>query len=171
MKDPARPVPDPDPSGTDDSDRLVDALLPLVRASAALATRSLAGLHPEVTLPQYRILTMLDSRGPQRVADVAAELSIQAPAASRMCDRLERRHLLRRHSGFTDRREVHLHLTQAGAQLLAEVTNRQRTALTSLAAALPAAPPDILVTALRSLATAADAPSPVTGGRPTPRSN
>lgn len=161
MKDPARPVPDPGLSDTDDSDQLVDALLSLVRASAALAARSLAGLQPEVTLPQYRILAMLDSKGPQRVADVATELKVRAPAASRMCDRLERRHLLIRRTGFRDRREVHLHLTLPGAQLLAEITNRQRTALASVAAALPAASPDILVGALRSLAAAADDLLPV----------
>ncbi|NES28050.1 MarR family transcriptional regulator [Micromonospora terminaliae] len=123
--------------GGDGHECSVEALLPLVGAVVALAVRCLTGLEPELTLPQYRILQLLDSRGPRRVSEIAAELGVMRPAASRLCDRLQRHRLVERRSGLADRREVHLHLTPAGAALLGEIINRQRAALSDLAATLP----------------------------------
>ena len=48
-------------------DELVDALLSASRVMVGLAARSVADLDSEVTLPQYRALVVLASRGPQRV--------------------------------------------------------------------------------------------------------
>ena len=50
----------------------------------------------EVTLPQYRALVVLASRGPQRIVDLAGFLDVTASTATRMCDRLVRKGLVRR---------------------------------------------------------------------------
>ena len=76
---------------------LVDALLSASRAMVALAARSLADLDAEVTLPQFRALVVLASRGPQRVVDISAELGVNASTGTRMCDRLVRKTLIRRY--------------------------------------------------------------------------
>ncbi|ASW57715.1 hypothetical protein CIK06_14930 [Plantactinospora sp. KBS50] len=122
----------------------------------ALAARSLAHLDADVTLPQYRALVVLASRGPQRVVDISAELGVNPSTGTRMCDRLVRKQLVRRYRGSADRREVRLTLTPAGRDLVDEVTSRRREEITALVAAVPAGGGrQELVTALRTLVAAA----------------
>src|ERR1700691_2441211 len=74
-------------------DELVDAVLGSSRALVAVAARSLANLAEDVTLPQYRFLIELASRGPQRLADLATAVGVDRSTATRMCDRLVRKRL------------------------------------------------------------------------------
>ena len=76
-------------------DELIDALLSASRVMVALAARSLADLDADVTLPQYRALVVLASRGPQRVVDISTELGVNPSTGTRMCDRLVRKGLMR----------------------------------------------------------------------------
>jgi DNA-binding MarR family transcriptional regulator len=133
----------------------VDALLAASRALVGLAARSLADLDADVTLPQYRALVVLASRGPQRVVDISTELGVNPSTGTRMCDRLVRKRLIRRYRSTTDRREVRLTLTPTGRELVDEVTKRRRVELVRLVDAMPDAWAKPLVAALRSLTTAA----------------
>ena len=108
-------------------DELVDALLSASRVMVGLAARSLADLDSDVTLPQYRALVVLASRGPQRVVDISAELGVNSSTGTRMCERLVRKGLVRRERSDTDRREVRLTLTASGEYLVQEVTRRRRS--------------------------------------------
>jgi DNA-binding MarR family transcriptional regulator len=121
----------------------------------ALAARSLADLDAEVTLPQYRALVVLASRGPQRVIDISTELGVTPSTGTRMCDRLVRKGLARRSRSASDRREVRLALTPTGRELVQEVTNRRRTELERLVKAIPAASHQPVTAALRALSEAA----------------
>src|SRR5262249_14615293 len=76
---------------------VIDALLAASRAMVAIASRSLADTDPDVTLPQSRALVLMASRGPQRIADVADDLGVAPSTATRMCDRLVRKQLVRRY--------------------------------------------------------------------------
>src|SRR5512147_1331407 len=116
---------------------VVEALLSASRAMVALAARSLAGLDAEVTLPQYRALVVLASRGPQRVVDVSNELGVNPSTGTRMCDRLVRKGLIRRYRIPADRREVRLTLTRAGRDLVQAVTARRREELVAVVEAMP----------------------------------
>lgn len=136
-------------------DDLVDALLSASRAMVALAARSLANLDAEVTLPQYRALVVLASRGPQRVVDISAELGVNPSTGTRMCDRLVRKDLIRRYRSASDRREVRLTLTAAGRHLVHEVTRRRRAELVRMVDTMPEAWHGPVTAALRSLTTAA----------------
>jgi DNA-binding MarR family transcriptional regulator len=131
---------------------LVDALLSATRAMVALAARSLADLDAEVTLPQYRALVVLASRGPQRVVDISTELNVNPSTGTRMCDRLVRKGLVRRYRGSRDRREVRLSLTPAGRDLVREVTRRRRDELERIVDKLPAKWHQAATQALRTLA-------------------
>jgi DNA-binding MarR family transcriptional regulator len=131
---------------------LVDALLSASRAMVALAARSLADLDSEVTLPQYRALVVLASRGPQRVVDISTELGVNPSTGTRMCDRLVRKHLIRRYRSQTDRREVRLTLTPAGEQLVREVTDRRRDEFVRMVKAIPAESHKPVADSLRALA-------------------
>jgi DNA-binding MarR family transcriptional regulator len=136
-------------------DDLVEALLSASRAMVALAARSLADLDAEVTLPQYRALVVLASRGPQRVVDISTELDVNPSTGTRMCDRLVRKHLIRRYRTQADRREVRLTLTPTGRHLIQEVTRRRRDELTRIVVDMPHAWHAPVTAALRNLAEAA----------------
>ena len=140
-------------------DDLVDALLSASRAMVALAARSLADLDADVTLPQYRALVVLASRGPQRVVDISAELGVNPSTGTRMCDRLVRKSLIRRYRSASDRREVRLTLSPAGRHLVQEVTRRRREELVRLVDTMPRTWHKPVISALRSLAdTAGEVP-------------
>jgi DNA-binding MarR family transcriptional regulator len=137
---------------------LVDALLSASRVMVGLAARSLADLDSDVTLPQYRALVVLASRGPQRVVDISTELGVNSSTGTRMCDRLVRKGLVRRERSDTDRREVRLTLTGAGEYLVQEVTRHRRAELSRVVETVPDVWHEPLIAALRSLALTAGEP-------------
>jgi DNA-binding MarR family transcriptional regulator len=136
-------------------EELVEALLSASRAMVALAARSLADLDAEVTLPQYRALVVLASRGPQRVVDISTELGVNPSTGTRMCDRLVRKKLIRRYRSSSDRREVRLTLTAEGRHLVQAVTDRRRVELVRLVDSMPEKWHRPVTAALRSFADAA----------------
>jgi DNA-binding MarR family transcriptional regulator len=140
-------------------DELVDALLSASRVMVGLAARSLADLDSDVTLPQYRALVVLASRGPQRVVDISAELGVNSSTGTRMCERLVRKGLVRRERSVTDRRVVRLTLTPSGEYLVQEVTRRRRSELVRVVDAVPEVWHEPLTAALRSLAVTAGEPA------------
>ena len=144
----------------------VDAVLTASRTLIAVATQSLGAAAEDTTIAQYRALVVLASRGPQRVSDLAAALGVTPSTAGRMCDRLVRKGLVRRHRQAGDRRSVRIALTAPGRDLVAEVTRRRRAELTRLLRALPADQHEPVTAAFRAFAAAAgelpqpgDAPS------------
>ncbi|WP_406045877.1 MarR family transcriptional regulator [Micromonospora sp. NBC_00898] len=119
-----------------------------------LAARSLADLDADVTLPQYRALVVLASRGPQRVVDIATELKVNPSTGTRMCDRLVRKGLIRRYRTAADRRAVRLTLTATGRALVEKVTARRREELTRIVDATASHWHEDTVVALRTFAAA-----------------
>jgi DNA-binding MarR family transcriptional regulator len=135
---------------------VVDAVLAASRVFVAVASNALAGLSPEVTLPQFRALVLLDARGAMTVADLAAELGVAPSTASRMCDRLVTKKLVRRTVDRTDRRRMRLTLHAAGRELIAASTKRRKQQIARLIKTIPAAERLQLSTALRMLVGAAE---------------
>ncbi len=136
------------------SEELVEAVLGASRALVAVAARSLATVAEDVTLTQYRFLVELASRGPQRLADLAAALGVDRSTATRMCERLVRKHLVSRRRTPEDRRAVRVSLTRAGGELVAEVSARRRREIATIVARMPSAERDRVSTALRAFADA-----------------
>ena len=141
-------------SGTGDvaADSMVDAVLSASRVLVAVAARSLADAGEDVTLTQYRSLVVLASRGPKTVAELADLVAVTPPTASRLCDRLVKKGLIRRRTGRHDRRQVHIALTQTGRELIDAVTVRRRREIADLLAAIPLETQHSVVTALTQLA-------------------
>jgi len=125
------------------------------RALVAVAARSLAAAGEEVTLPQYRALVVLAARGPQGTADLAAALAVNPSTATRMCDRLIRKGLVRRHRQAGDRRTVRITLTAEGRDLVTEVTRLRRAELARLLGALPSDQHQQVIAAFEAFAAAA----------------
>jgi DNA-binding MarR family transcriptional regulator len=134
---------------------MVDAVLTASRVLVAIAARSLADAGEEVTLTQYRSLVILASRGPQSLAALAEAVAVTPPTASRLCERLVRKGLVRRRSDRSDRRQVRVALSAAGQILVDAVTARRRREIADLLASVPAKDQRSVVAALRQLAASA----------------
>lgn len=119
-----------------DRGAVVEAVLGASRVLVAVAARSLAGVAEEVTLPQYRALVVLASRGPQGVAALAESLAVTPPTATRMCDRLVRKGLVRRRTSSEDRRQVRLSVTATGRHLVDQITECRRQEIAKLLAGI-----------------------------------
>jgi len=145
-----RLVPEPELPAT-----VVDAVVGASRALVAIAARSLAAAGQDVTLPQYRALVVLASRGPQRVIDLAGFLDVNASTATRMCDRLVRKGLVRRQRLPSDRRTVRVSISETGRDLVTAVTRQRRREVAAIVRRIPAERRNRLVETLRMFADAA----------------
>jgi DNA-binding MarR family transcriptional regulator len=134
---------------------VVDAVLAASRSMVAVATRSLGAAAEETTIAQYRALVVLASRGPRRIVDLAEALGVTPSTAGRMCDRLVRKDLVRRHRGRGDRRVVLVSVTPAGRQVVDDATRRRRGLIADILGRLPAASQGTVAEAFRIFADAA----------------
>jgi DNA-binding MarR family transcriptional regulator len=134
---------------------VVDAVLSASRVLVAVAARSLADVAEEVTLTQYRTLVVLASRGPQNLAGLAEAVGVAPASATRMCDRLVRKGLIRRRTERDDRRQLRVALTAEGRSLVDAVTGRRRHEIGRIMNEIPAEQQAVLVQALGRLASAA----------------
>jgi DNA-binding MarR family transcriptional regulator len=133
----------------------VDAVLTASRTMVAVATRSLGAAAEETTIAQYRALVVLASRGPRRMVDLAEALDVAPSTAGRMCDRLVRKGLVRRHRARGDRRAVLVSVTSAGREVVDEATSRRRALIAEILERLPVAAQQAVGQALRVFADAA----------------
>jgi DNA-binding MarR family transcriptional regulator len=114
---------------------LADAVLTASRVLVAVAARSLAE-EEAISLPQYRALVVLASRGQQRPVDLALALNVDPSTITRMCDRLEGKLLITRQRDEDDRRIVVLDLSVGGQRLVDRVTNRRRDEIEKILTAI-----------------------------------
>jgi DNA-binding MarR family transcriptional regulator len=83
-----------------------------------LESRIHEALGDEYTLPQLRLLAMVDKTDVQHVTEVADFLDVSNAAASKAVDRLVRRGLIERRESKRDRRAIHLLITQKGRDVI-----------------------------------------------------
>ena len=137
------------------ADPVVDALLRASRALVAITARSLSSVNEEVTLPQFRTLVVLATRGPQTVSALADSLAVHASTMTRMCNRLVTRDLVVRAPSAVDRREVLITLSTSGAALVDEVMQARRRELDAVVQRMDPGDRVAVVNALRTFAVAA----------------
>src|SRR5437764_5380430 len=135
-------------------DAVTDAVLVASRVLVAVAARSLAAVSDDVTLPQYRAMVVLASRGPQLMGALAEHLDVNPSTASRLCDRLVRKHLVSRNPPPTSRREVEITLTDAGRRVIDMVTTKRRQEIARIISGIPPRRRTQLVDALQAFGTA-----------------
>jgi DNA-binding MarR family transcriptional regulator len=134
---------------------VVDAVLTASRTLVAVATQSLGAAAEDTTIAQYRALVVLASRGPQRLVDLAGALDVTPSTAGRMCDRLVRKGLIRRHRSRADRRTVQVSITAAGREVVDQATARRRALLARILGRMPAREQTAVASALGAFAAAA----------------
>jgi len=141
----------PDPA----ADHVVDALLRASRALVSITARSLSSVNEEVTLPQFRTLVVLGTRGPQTVSALADHLAVHASTMTRMCNRLVTRGLVVRAPSPNDRREVVITLSPAGTVLVDSVMATRRRELDAVVRRMSESEQHAVVSALHTFARAA----------------
>lgn len=143
------------PETDDDLQAATEALLIASRALVAVAARSLAEAD-DITLPQFRALVVLSRPIPVTVGDLAVALDIHPSTATRLCDRLEKKSLVRRQPGASpDRRVTPVRLTAKGRRLVGRVTEHRRRDLAVIASAMSDEDRRRVIRSLRSFAIAA----------------
>jgi DNA-binding MarR family transcriptional regulator len=142
------------PPPGDDVTAVTSAVLAATRVLVAVSLRSLAMASETVTLPQFRLLVLLDSRGETNLVTLADLLAVNSSTTLRMAGRLAGRGLVSRRVNPDSRREVLLRLTEAGHRVVAEVTARRREEITAIVARMPARSRAGLVKAMRAFAAA-----------------
>jgi DNA-binding MarR family transcriptional regulator len=142
----------------DEISEVADALLRASRALVGIAARSLADVH-DVTLPQFRALVFVGSRPATTMTDLADALDVHSTTATRLCDRLVGKRLIRRVQGTDDRRATEVHLTAGGRRLVLGVTVRRHRDLVAIAGKMSPAAARAAVSALSAFADAAGEPS------------
>jgi DNA-binding MarR family transcriptional regulator len=118
----------PSTSPSPDVTHEVEVLMRASKVVSAAIAHSLAVADARVTLPQLRVLVMLQDRGPLNMAAVADGLGVNPSNASRTCDRLVRGGLVNRREDADDRRNVALTLTPEGERVVGSML-RQRQAI------------------------------------------
>ncbi|MBA3652641.1 MAG: MarR family transcriptional regulator [Actinobacteria bacterium] len=138
-----------------DVESTAEVLLRASRVLVAVAARSFADVD-DVTLPQFRALVVLTRPSAVTVGDLAEALDVRPSTATRLCDRLERKRLVKRNPGAPpDRRETQVSLTASGRRLVALVTGRRSRDIAAIAASMTPAECAHAVKGLSAFATAA----------------
>jgi DNA-binding MarR family transcriptional regulator len=92
----------------------------------------------ETAIAQDRALVVLASHGPRWMAALAAALGVAPSTAGRMCGRLARKGLIRRHRARADGRAVLVSVTAAGRLVVDQATARRRAVIEEARPPVPA---------------------------------
>ena len=135
------------------------AVLRASRAMLAVVARSMAPVLDELSLPQFRVLVLLETAGPARVGLLAERLGVLPSTFSRVLDRLESAGWVARAPSADSRREVLVTITERGSRLVQEVSAKRQTELDEVLRAIPEADRHRVVEALTAFADAAGEPA------------
>jgi DNA-binding MarR family transcriptional regulator len=142
----------------DVAEAAVDAVLTASRLLVAISARSFAPVENTLTLPQFRMLVVLDRSEAMNISRLGEHLDVTPSTAMRMVDRLVAAGMVRRESSDANRREVLVAPTPNGRRVVRTVTRRRRAELSAIVQALSPAEQRRLVAALAAFATAGGEP-------------
>lgn len=149
--------------GANGVDALTDALLTASRLLVAVSARSLAAVEETITLPQFRTLVILDSRGAMKLSSLADLLDVNPSTATRMVDRLVASRMVARQTNPATRREVVVELTDGGRRVVRDVSRRRRAAIGRIVATMSVDERRELVDALTAFTVAGGEPAVTSG--------
>ena len=143
------------PGGAELPGETLETLQEATRVLAGVALRSLDVLDGTVTLPQFRMLSVLADLGRARSVQVARALGLEASTVTRLAGRLVGGGYVIRGSEPGHRGVVTLELTAAGRDLVSQVAAWRERELARILRQLPPAGRVQVTTALRQLVEAA----------------
>ncbi|WP_035841589.1 MarR family winged helix-turn-helix transcriptional regulator [Kitasatospora azatica] len=138
---------------------LVTAVLTASRVLVAISARSLGEVAEALTLPQFRMLVVLQTRGAMSLSRLAEHLAVNPSTAMRMIERLVTAGMVLREASPQDRREIRIELTAEGARTVVDATDRRRAEIARVVAQMPEDQRAGLVSALRAFAEAGGEPA------------
>ena len=141
------------PGGPDAA--IVEVLQAATRVLAGVALRSVDVLHGAVSLPQFRVLAVLEDLGPSRSGRVARALGLEPSTVTRLADRLVASGHIMRGRDPGHRSDVTLELTSSGRQLVTRVREWRHAELSRILGGLAPADREATARALRLLVDAA----------------
>jgi DNA-binding MarR family transcriptional regulator len=144
------------PRETTKLDRQVDAVMEASRAFVALVAQSLAEGEVALTLPQWRVLAIVNRYGPQNLKAIAHWMGVHPSTATRACDALVTSGLLYRREDPGDRRRIVLTLSDDGQDLADSLLDRRRQAIARVLREMPAARRSRVAEAMQEFAEAVD---------------
>ncbi|MDF2718722.1 MAG: transcriptional regulator, MarR family [Paenibacillus sp.] len=89
------------------------------------------------SMTQFRTLYVLNSRGPQKAADLAEILCVTSGAITGLADKLILKQLLERQRSEDDRRVVYLSITDKGKEMLDGLLEKQKETISLFFEGLP----------------------------------
>ncbi|CAM3825188.1 MarR family winged helix-turn-helix transcriptional regulator [Kibdelosporangium persicum] len=144
----------PTSQAPDDVDAVTDAVLAASRLLVTVSARSIAAVDDTITIPQFRLLVVLGSEGPQKLTSVAQALGVNPSTATRMVDRLVTAGLIDRQPNPASRRELVVALTRRGRTVVSNVTKRRRAQIEQIVGQMSPTSRRGLVRALSAFAAA-----------------
>jgi DNA-binding MarR family transcriptional regulator len=133
-----------------DTDVVADAVLTASRLLIAVSAGSIAAVDETITIPQFRLLVVLRTRGAMNLSLLAEHLGVNPSTTNRMVDRLIAGGLVDRRVNPESRREVLLDLTDTGTYTVTRVTQERRRELARIVSGMPSPRRHQLVEALEA---------------------
>lgn len=137
----------------------VEATLVASRALLGVVARSLSGVLQEISLPQFRVLVILSTHERLRIGRLAEQLHMNRSTFSRVIDRMTSKGWVRRVPSSDSRREVLVEITDSGAAIVSEVTERRRQEIARILERMPVHDQRELMDALNRFSLAAGEPA------------
>jgi MarR family 2-MHQ and catechol resistance regulon transcriptional repressor len=117
-------------SGTQTEVRALDTLIKLIRAAESLSGRVHRHLDEvNLTISQFGVLEALLHLGPMCQKDLAQKILKTGGNLTLVIDNLEKRQLVVRERDSSDRRQIYVHLTRSGEELIKEIFPRHVAAV------------------------------------------
>jgi DNA-binding MarR family transcriptional regulator len=145
-----------------------EVLQAATRVLAGVALRSLDALESAVTLPQFRMLAVLDDLGAPPSGQVARTLGLDPSTVTRLADRMVAAGYVARGSSPQHRGVVTLALTDDGRRLVDMAATWRRNELARIMARLAPPQQGEVTAALLTLVEAAGDDYGITASRPVP---
>ena len=140
--------------------RATEAMMPVSRTMTAIVARTLSEIERDITVPQLRVLVLLNSRGRMNLSAIAQHLGVNPSNASRTCDQLVVGGMVTRATDETDRRNVVLRLTDDGTSFVADLMAKRRGLIDGVVARMSPRDQQALAQGLEAFSAAVeDAPS------------
>jgi DNA-binding MarR family transcriptional regulator len=123
---------------TSSREALMEEAIARLGVLAAYRRRSLCNNHlmREISLPQFHALVTLQEHGALTVSELAHLLQISAPSASSIVDRMEEHRYVERERSTSDRRVVHVLVSECGRKLVEDMMGMKADALQTLLGAM-----------------------------------
>lgn len=142
-----------DRKAADMRDMVQDIMKQFQTVNAAAAN----GPHAELNMQELRVVEHLGENGPRMMREISDYLRVAVNSVTGIVDGLERKLLVRRQRSETDRRIVHVELTDAGRLVGKDLENVHLRLFRSMLGALTQDEQEIFLVLFRKIARASRA--------------